>query len=325
MAASTTTTRASKSRLERIHQKFRTNVENGKFYEASHMIKTLFHRYKSQKKYEDSENLLFYSIVTFLQHEQHESAFELSKLLIELYKELDYDVDKGVEKIVDIIKESSTETKSRSDFIQQALSWTTSKHKHGDERVHEAAAAKYWEEKDYQNARQHIIHTSDGKMCATFLIEYHVVLGFPGEIDLFVTQAVLQFLCLQKVMMANTTFTGYTTNHPGICRKSHPFKQPLLNFIAFLLLSLEKGSVEQFSLLCEQYKLSIRRDPIYSTYLDKIGQLFFGLPPPQRSSMDGMIGNLMDSFFGNMSNANEASTSVADGDVVMEAIHEDCD
>lgn len=47
-------------------------------------------------------------------------------------------------------------------------------------------------EKDYETARQHIIHTSDGILCATFLVEYHVVAGFPGEIDLFVTQAVLQ-------------------------------------------------------------------------------------------------------------------------------------
>ena len=47
-------------------------------------------------------------------------------------------------------------------------------------------------EKNYETARQHFLHTSDGSLCATFLIEYHVVAGFPGEIDLFVTQAVLQ-------------------------------------------------------------------------------------------------------------------------------------
>lgn len=47
-------------------------------------------------------------------------------------------------------------------------------------------------EKNYQCARQHFIYTSEGSQCAAFLIEYHVVAGFPGEIDLFVTQAVLQ-------------------------------------------------------------------------------------------------------------------------------------
>ena len=47
-------------------------------------------------------------------------------------------------------------------------------------------------EKNYSSARDHIIHTDDGSVCATFLIEYHIVLGFPGEMDLFVSQAVLQ-------------------------------------------------------------------------------------------------------------------------------------
>jgi len=45
MASATTRASHSKPRLERIHQKFKANVENGKFYEASHMIKTLFHRF----------------------------------------------------------------------------------------------------------------------------------------------------------------------------------------------------------------------------------------------------------------------------------------
>ena len=49
-------------------------------------------------------------------------------------------------------------------------------------------------EKEYHNARQHFIYTSDGSQCAAFLIEYHVVAGFPGEIDLFITQAVLQYV-----------------------------------------------------------------------------------------------------------------------------------
>ena len=51
MAAATTRASNSKTRLERIHQKFRNKVENGKFYEASHMIKTLFHRYVVYRLY----------------------------------------------------------------------------------------------------------------------------------------------------------------------------------------------------------------------------------------------------------------------------------
>ncbi len=47
-------------------------------------------------------------------------------------------------------------------------------------------------EKNYQMARYHFIHSSDGEGCALFLIEYHIVSGYPSEVDLFIAQAVLQ-------------------------------------------------------------------------------------------------------------------------------------
>lgn len=75
-----------------------------------------------------------------------------------------------------------------------------------------------------------------------------------------------------------------------------------------------------FTVLCEQYQPSLRRDPMYNEvraqgwggrrgpqglglpapepaasalqYLDRIGQLFFGVPPKQTSSYGGLLGKL---------------------------------
>ncbi len=47
-------------------------------------------------------------------------------------------------------------------------------------------------EKNYVQARYHFLHSSDGEGCAAMLIEYHVTLGYPSEVDLFIAQAVLQ-------------------------------------------------------------------------------------------------------------------------------------
>lgn len=51
-------------------------------------------------------------------------------------------------------------------------------------------------------------------------------------------------------------------------------------------------------MLCEQYELSIKRDPCYIQYLDKIGQIFFGLKPPQRQQTGGLLGTFIDNFLG---------------------------
>jgi len=300
------TTTTNNKRLERIHQKFRAKVESGNFYEASQLTKTLFHRYKAQKNYSDAEALLYESVLTLLRHDQQESGFELARLLVTLYKESDDDItEQHVEKISKIIQTSSNAPTCRKDFIQDALNWTVGVHAHGHPKVHFTCALKFWEEKDYESARQHFIHTTHvddaSNQCATFLVEYHIVSGFPGEIDLFVAQAVLQFLCLRNTSTASNTFEAYTTKHPGIQRSQHPFKQPLLNFIAFLLIVIEKGNIDQYTILCEQYQPSIRRDPTYTIYLDKIAQIFFGLPPPkkQKTGIEGMIGDFMESIFSN--------------------------
>ena len=41
-------------------------------------------------------------------------------------------------------------------------------------------------------SRYHFVHSLDGEGCATMLVEYHVSVGFPSEVDLFIAQAVLQ-------------------------------------------------------------------------------------------------------------------------------------
>ena len=72
-----------------------------------------------------------------------------------------------------------------------------------------------------------------------------------------------------------------------------------------------------FTILCEQYRISINRDPCYGQYLDKIGQLFFNVPPP-RTRNQGLFGSLLQSFFDGlgdddfgMEEQNAASTSQA--------------
>ncbi|KAK2116526.1 Golgi to ER traffic protein 4 [Saguinus oedipus] len=97
------------------------------------------------------------------------------------------------------------------------------------------------------------------------------------------------FLCLKNKSSASVVFTTYTQKHPSI-EDGPPFVEPLLNFIWFLLLAVDGGKLTVFTVLCEQYQPSLRRDPMYNEYLDRIGQLFFGVPPKQTSSYGGLLG-----------------------------------
>merc|ERR1711910_292849 len=118
--------------------------------------------------------------------------------------------------------------------------------------------------------------------------------------DLFIVQAVLQYLCLKKSIAASTAILAYTTEHPRI-GSGPPYSNPLLNFIWFLLLSIQTSqSLSVYSIRCEKYKLVIERDPQYLEYLDKIGQHFFGVPAPVKPKPGGMFSGLFDQLLNAM-------------------------
>lgn len=58
-------------------------------------------------------------------------------------------------------------------------------------------------------------------------------------------------------------------------------------FVVFLGCS---GELVVFTVLCEKYQPSIQRDPSYSDYLVKIGQIFFGVPQQQQPRNQGLFG-----------------------------------
>lgn len=82
------------------------------------------------------------------------------------------------------------------------------------------------------------------------------------------------------------------------------------------------GKVIQFTVLCEQYQPSLCRDPVYKEYLDRIGQLFFNLPPPRpQPSSAGIFGNLLQGFLGNTlgdDDSDEETTSTVRQSVASE-------
>lgn len=82
--------------------------------------------------------------------------------------------------------------------------------------------------------------SNDGESCAKMLIEYHMKHGFKRELDLFITQAVLQYLSLNNLGTANEVFETYVAEHPFIKRNKIPYSEPLLNFLSFVLNVINK-------------------------------------------------------------------------------------
>lgn len=309
MASQTTTTTA--RGVSRVLEKLENSIKEGNYYEAHQMYRTLYFRYLTQKKYDELMDLLSKGALLFLENDQQGSGADLGILLLDVLEKSECRAyAEWSQQLSKIFAKISSSIPERDSFLAKAIRWSSADGIHGHPMLHQNLAQVFWNEKNYSQARYHYLHSRDGQGCARLLIELQSSHGYTAEVDLFIAQAVLQFLCLRNKSTANQTFTSYTQHHPSIKKNGPPYLLPLLNFIWFLLRAIESQKLATFTVLCEQYEPSIRRDPCYVQYLDKIGQIFFGVQPPPTPSGaggGGLFGNFLQSFLGGLGDDDDES------------------
>ncbi|KAK7018807.1 Golgi to ER traffic protein 4 [Halocaridina rubra] len=288
--------------VTRVLTKLKSSVEEGRYYEAHQMYRTLYFRYCGQQKYDEVLDLLYDGASLLLQHDQQTSGADLALLMLDvLEKSKTKPTEHHIKRIANLFELLNNGTPERHQYLVRSVKWSSAEaYKLGHPRLHQLLAQTLWKEKNYGSARYHYLRSEDGGGCADMLVELHLLRGYPSEVDLFLTQAVLQYLCLQKKVEASEVFEIYTKKHPNITKqRGPPFILPLLNFLWLLLSAIETGKVMQFTVLCEQYQPSLKRDPLYREYLDRIGQLFFNLPAPRpQHGAGGIFGNLLQGLLG---------------------------
>ncbi|CAL7940800.1 unnamed protein product [Xylocopa violacea] len=303
--------------IRRVLTKIEASLQAENYYEAHQMYRTLYFRLLGRKMYSDLLELLYNGSSLLLERERHASGTDLGILYVNVLTQSGTEpCQKYFNEITKLFKKMSHLSPDRDVFLQSALRWSIkgTEYKTGHPELHQKIAKVFWKEKNYVMARQHFIYSKDGSGCAAMLVELHQQRGYTNEIDLFIAQAVFQYLCLQNKAAAQEVFNSYTSQHPKI-KCGPPYLLPLLNFLFFLLKTIDSGKLAAFTVLCEQYQISLNRDPCYRQYLDKIGQLFFNVPSP-RPRNQGLFGTLLQSFFNGLEDEgsddeqrNTASTS----------------
>ena len=161
--------------------------------------------------------------------------------------------------------------------------------------IHREFALNYWEEENYVQSRYHFLHSTDGDSFAKMLIECHLNYGYPSEVDLFLAQGVLQYLCLRNVEAARQFYESYTRNHHQLKEGNEAVQFPLLNFLKYLFLAIQQVELKWFNALIAIYKPSLKADPSFGDYLERIGQYFFNLKP-KKVEKENIFNNLFRMF-----------------------------
>lgn len=81
--------------------------------------------------------------------------------------------------------------------------------------------------------------------------------GHKTERDLYLARGVLQLLSLENLRDANIVYNSFLTQAP--------ISSPLINFLRFLLVTLERQALPLFQLLQQKYALSLERDASFQS------------------------------------------------------------
>lgn len=293
----------------------------------------------SQQKFDELLLLLAKGSCSLVLAKEFGSAIDLAELfadtLVASQTPLSTQILDEIEKLVSMlpaylasdsgIKESHDR---RNKFISTIVKWSQNvsssrgDRKRGSPLVHYRFATVLWKEKKYQGARKHFLLADEPEKFAQFLIEMHTSCGYNSEADLFVALSAFQLMCLRRVRVASTLLSAYAAAHPQIAKTSTPYEHPLLNFVNLLCQTIPKKNLTQFSILVDKYRPIISRDESFKAYLDKIGQMYFGVPAPNKGNgMGGMLGNIFRGLMGD--NADKKSADSESDEFEGEPMEED--
>ncbi len=280
-------------RTSKLYQRIQIAQADKRFYEAHQLYKTILFRCSVRKNYKEALDSLTPGAKFLLEHKQWESGSDLACSVVDLLAKSNFQLtDVHLTDLCKLLSLMPPSCVDRDKFLTKSLD-LLGKNQNLLNSFNEFLGRQLWQEGSLTQARNRLMLAGNGFKVGCFLIEMHQRYGLVSEADLFITQAVLQFLCMKKATVAALTFYTYTRRHPKL-ELGPPFTRfPLLNFVWLLMLAIEqKLSLEVLSFLCAQYKPQLSRDPSYEEYLEKIGQVYFGVKP-KGDPFSGLFSNLV--------------------------------
>ncbi|KAG9445315.1 hypothetical protein H6P81_016655 [Aristolochia fimbriata] len=298
-------------------EKLEKIVKDGNFYEAQQMYKTNAARYVTALRFDEALDVLQSGASLQLKQGQVTCGAELAVLFVDtlvkgkfecnedkldrirkIYKEFpcvsvpqQVGVDEDMQKLSEALGAAKIRVEGCSSFLKAAIRWSAEfgAPQNGSPELHDMLAEYIYSESpemDMAKVSLHFVRGSHPEKFASTLVNF---MGkcYPGEDDLAIARAVLMYLALGNLRLAN-----YLLDEVRKQLKAKDLEFPrsdLIKFILYLLQTLERDALPLFRILRQNFKTCIEREPAFDELLDDIAERFYGV---RRKSGLGMFGDL---------------------------------
>ncbi|KAM7499182.1 hypothetical protein LguiA_023596 [Lonicera macranthoides] len=300
-------------------EKLEKIVQGGNYYGAQQMYKSISARYLSAERYSEALDILQAGACIQLEHGQVICAAELAVLLVETlvkgkfsYNEetldrvsriyskfprisapqhLDLAADDAMQQFSEAIGAAKTRVEGCSSFLKASIKWSIEfgAHRRGSPELHDMLAEYIYSESpevDMSKISFHFVRGKSPKKFASILVNF---MGkcYRGEDELAIARATLMYLAMGNLRDAN-----YLMDELKKQLQTGELKFPqsdLIQFINYILLTLERDALPLFNMLRQNYKSSIEQEPIFNELLDEIAEKFYGVQ--RKNPLQGMLGD----------------------------------
>eukprot|EP00752_Nemacystus_decipiens_P014330 g12749.t1 len=293
-----------------VVQRLQQRVSEGEFYEALQLYKTSYSRLKAQGKLDSAEELLVAGAIAMSGENELNAATELGLLIVTSFEENDREVDDVRLSQLKRVATAMTPGVEMSEFLKRAIRWTRHAKMEAAYELRLIMARSAMTTGNLAEAARYFAVSGCPAEYAELLKQWSAM-GYPGERDLFICRAVLHALSYDRTEDAAELFDTCATwvleghaasSSAGLSDAQAVLESPLCHFTRFVVelcqvRSLAGGASKEmvmaFNKLRETYRVSMDRDQNLDELLDRIGDVHFGIKPPQAGGLMGMLGQLM--------------------------------
>ncbi|KAF9591912.1 hypothetical protein IFM89_010270 [Coptis chinensis] len=306
-------------------------VSDGNYYGAQQMYKTMTARYVSAERYAEALDILESGACVQLKHGQVTCGAELAVLFVEnlVKRKVPYNEETlgeiyirpcqenipgissdfcasslgeedDVQKLTEALGAAKIRVDGCSSFLKAAIRWSAQfgGPKDGSPELHTMLAEYIYSESpelDMAKVSVHFVRGNDPKKFASTLVNF---MGkcYPGEDDVAIARAILLYLSLMNLRDANCLLDELR-KQVGSMQLELP-RSDLIQFVIYLLQTLERDALPLFRMLRQNYKSSIDREPAFNEVsftfsyllLDEISEKFYGVQ--RKNPLQGMFGDI---------------------------------
>lgn len=283
------------------------------------MYKSMSARYVSAERYKEALDILQSGACIQLKHGQITCGSELAVLYVgtlvkgkapyneenldcvrKIYSEFpqmsmpqNLEEEDDVQKLTEALGAAKTRVDGCSSFLKAAIRWSAEfgAPRNGSPELHIMLAEYIYSESpevDMAKVSAHFVRGNDPKKFASALANF---MGkcYPGEDDVAIARAILLYLSLGNLRDANCLLDE-------LRKQLELPHSDLIQFVTYILQTLERDALPLFRMLRQNYKSSIEREPSFNELLDDVAEKFYGVR--RKNPMQGMFGDFLNMMGG---------------------------